>query len=53
MPFTGPVVWTVIIPRLCTAQEQYYDDVSKVFEMALKEKGLKGDSESYRRDRPP
>jgi len=43
---------SVIVLRLSTAQAQYYDDTSKVFEVVFKEKGLKGDSESYRRDRP-
>ena len=38
--------------RLSAAQAEYYDDISKVFEMVFKEKGLNGDRESYRRDRP-
>lgn len=43
---------SIIVLRLSTAQAEYYDDISKVFEMVFKEKGLKGDRESYRRDRP-
>jgi hypothetical protein len=43
---------SVILLCLSAAQAQYYDDISKIFEMALKEKGMKGDRESYRRDRP-
>jgi len=43
---------STVVLRLATAQAQYYDDISMVFEMVLKEKGLKGDRESYRRDRP-
>jgi hypothetical protein len=42
----------VVVLRLSTAQAEYYDDISKVFEMVVKEKGLQGDRESYRRDRP-
>lgn len=43
---------SIIALRLSTAQAEYYDDISKVFDMVFKEKGLKGDRESYRRDRP-
>ena len=43
---------SIVVLRLSTAQAEYYDDISKVFEMVFKEKGLKGDRESYRRDRP-
>ena len=43
---------SIIVLRLSTAQAQYYDDTSRVFEMVFKDKGLKGDSASYRRDRP-
>lgn len=43
---------SIIVLHLSTAQAQYYDDTSKVFEMVFREKGLKGDSESYRRNRP-
>ena len=41
-----------VVLRLSTAQAEYYDDISKVFEVVFKEKGLEGDRESYRRDRP-
>lgn len=43
---------SIVALRLSIAQAEYYDDISKVFEMVFKEKGLKGDRESYRRDRP-
>lgn len=43
---------SIVVLRLSTAQAEYYDDISKVFEMVFKEKGLKGDRWSYRRDRP-
>ena len=43
---------SIIVLHLSTAQAQYYDDTSRVFEMVSKDKGLKGDSGSYRRDRP-
>ena len=43
---------SIIVLHLSTAQAQYYDDISKVFEMIFQEKGLKGNSKSYRRDRP-
>ena len=40
-----------VVLRLSTVQAQYYDDISKIFEMVFKEKGLKGDRVSYRRER--
>jgi len=42
----------IVVLRLSTAQAAYYDDISKAFEMVFKEKGLEGDREGYRRDRP-
>lgn len=41
-----------VVLWLSTAQAEYYDNISKIFEMVFKEKGLEGDRESYRRDRP-
>lgn len=41
----------LIVVHLSTAQAQYYEDMTKVFEMVFTEKGLKGSREGYRRER--